>query len=87
MGSNEAMMRVAYTPEVFKVNSGWIVRVFRNGLHHGNVSNGITLSVFGEEPAIFSDELYDCKASDRRIGCQGDVVTGLAYIKGDPCCL
>ena len=51
------MMRVAYTPEVFKVNSGWIVKVFRNGFYHGDVTHGTTLEVFGEEPGIFPNEL------------------------------
>ena len=58
-------MRVAYTTEVFKRNSGgWIVKVFRNGLHHGDVTNGTTLSVFGDKPAVFPDERDAKKASE-----------------------
>ena len=56
------MMRVAYIPEVFKVDRGWIVRVFRNGRHHGDVVNGITLGWY--EPAVFSDERAAKKASE-----------------------
>ena len=63
MGGDEAV-KVAYTPEVFKVSRGWIVKVFRNGRYHGDVTNGITLEVFGNEPAIFSDERDAKKASE-----------------------
>ena len=59
------MMRVAYTTEIFKRNSGgWIVKAFRNGSYHGDVTHGTTLEVFGEEPGIFPNERDAKKASE-----------------------
>ena len=63
-GGGGKMMKVAYTTEVEGNSGSWIVKVFRNGLHHGDVTHGTTLEVFGEEPGIFPNERDAKKASE-----------------------